>query len=94
MSCFERAAAMREGIFCAVPLQEGLTGKTIGKRIVRIKVNREDTLAPAVSASVIRHLCEVIDSLFLIGLVLAARSGRKQRLGDRAAKTFVVLDNI
>jgi uncharacterized RDD family membrane protein YckC len=75
-----------------VPIQEGLTGKTIGKRIVSIKVLREDFSQISVSRSIIRHLFDAVDMIFLVGLLVASVTLKKQRIGDLIAKTVVVID--
>ena len=75
-----------------ISIQEGLTGKTIGKRIVRIKVVKEDTSEGSASSSIIRHLFDIIDMFFLVGIFVAAASEKKQRIGDLVAKTIVVVD--
>lgn len=68
-------------------LLEGLTGATIGKRLVKIKVVREDGSPCGIGPAVIRTILRVIDGLpflYIIGMILIARSPRKQRLGDRS----------
>lgn len=76
--------------FGLISIQEGLTGQTIGKRVVRIKVIKEGTSESSVGSSVIRHLFDIIDMIFLIGLIVAAASEKKQRIGDLVAKTIVI----
>ena len=77
--------------FCLVPINEGLTGQTIGKRICGIKVVKINKDIPKISSSIIRHLFDLIDFAFLfIGLILIAVGKKKQRLGDIIAKTYVV----
>jgi uncharacterized RDD family membrane protein YckC len=76
--------------FGLISIQEGLTGKTIGKRVVRIKVIKDGTSETFVSSSIIRHLFDIIDMFFLVGLIVAATGEKKQRIGDLVAKTIVV----
>lgn len=75
-----------------IPIQEGLTGRTIGKRIVKIKVLKEDFSDISLGSSIIRHLFDVIDMFFLVGLIVASTNLKKQRIGDLVAKTIVVID--
>jgi len=78
--------------FALIPLQEGLTGRTTGKRIVGVRVLRDDFLDNSVSRSIVRHLFDLIDLFFGVGLLVAASTLKKQRIGDLIAKTIVVVD--
>ncbi len=74
---------------------EGTTGQTIGKKIVNIKVVRQDGKPMTYMDALIRTILRVIDGLpfaipYLLGLVLVVINEKKQRLGDMAAKTLVV----
>jgi uncharacterized RDD family membrane protein YckC len=71
---------------------EALTGMTVGKRIVGIRVVAEDGEHLSLGAAVIRNLLRPVDSLFffLVGALFALTSSRRQRLGDRAAGTLVI----
>jgi uncharacterized RDD family membrane protein YckC len=73
-------------------LLEGSKGQTIGKMVTKIKVVREDGKPIDMNQSLTRNLLRIIDGLFayLIGAFLIWRSDKKQRLGDRIAKTVVV----
>jgi uncharacterized RDD family membrane protein YckC len=74
-------------IFC-----ESLTGATVGKRIVHLRVVAEDGTEVTFGAAVVRNLLRIVDALFLylVGAIFALASPRGQRLGDRAAHTLVV----
>ena len=65
-------------------------GQTIGKNAVGIEVRAIDR-SPRLTfgQASIRNLLRLVD-FFLIGWVMIAASPRKQRLGDRAAKTVVL----
>lgn len=68
-------------------------GKTLGKRVLHLRVMDERGLPLRFSQVVIRNLLRAIDSLPIAYLVggLATLAGRKaQRLGDFAAATIVV----
>ncbi|MFC5471590.1 RDD family protein [Cohnella suwonensis] len=76
-------------------LLEGFTGYTLGKFFLRIQAVNEEGRVPGFVKSLIRTVLRLVDTnpLLMGGLpagisVLATR--KKQRLGDMAAKTFVV----
>lgn len=72
---------------------EGLRGATVGKMLMKIKVVREDGSAYGFGPALIRNILRIIDVLpflYIIGLILISRSDKKQRLGDRIAKTVVI----
>lgn len=74
-------------------LMEGYLGQTIGKMLFGIRVVREDTgEVPSVTAATIRTALRVIDGLFgyAVAFVTVLISGKRQRLGDVAARTLVV----
>ena len=73
-------------------LCEAATGATLGKSMVGIQVVGEGGLHLTFGEAVVRNLLRVIDSLFfyLVGAIFALTSPHGQRLGDRAAHTFVV----
>ena len=71
---------------------EGSRGQTIGKMITKIKVVREDGKPIDMNQAFTRNILRIIDGFigYLIGAILIWRSDKKQRLGDRVAKTIVV----
>jgi uncharacterized RDD family membrane protein YckC len=72
---------------------EAARGATVGKMITRIRVAREDGSPCGLGPAVVRNVLRVVDALpflYIVGLVLISRSGKKQRLGDRLAKTVVI----
>jgi uncharacterized RDD family membrane protein YckC len=71
---------------------EAALGKTLGKRMVGIRVVDEEGDEIGFSAAVIRNLLRLVDGLFvyLVGAIFAWSSPLGQRLGDRAAGTVVV----
>jgi uncharacterized RDD family membrane protein YckC len=73
-------------------LCEALTGRTLGKRLVGIRVVDEEGDEIDLAGAVIRNLLRLVDGLFfyLVGALFAFSSPRGQRLGDRAAHTVVV----
>src|SRR5271157_795494 len=68
---------------------EGSKGQTIGKMVTKIKVVGEDGEKINMNQAFTRNILRVIDGLlaYLIGAILIWRSDKKQRLGDRIAKT-------
>jgi uncharacterized RDD family membrane protein YckC len=79
--------------FLYFPVLEGLRGATVGKMVMKITVVREDGSACGFGPALIRNILRIIDVLpflYIIGLILISRSDKKQRLGDRIAKTAVI----
>jgi uncharacterized RDD family membrane protein YckC len=69
-------------------------GRSIGKWLVGLRVVGADGSALSARASLVRSLLRLIDVLptsYLIGFVVMVASRRRQRLGDFAAATVVVL---
>lgn len=79
-------------VFVYYLYMEASQGGTFGKKILGLRVVKEDGSPISWSESLIRNLLRIIDGLFvyLIGAILIWTSPRKQRLGDRAAHTVVV----
>jgi uncharacterized RDD family membrane protein YckC len=74
---------------------EGLVGRTLGKRILCLRVVREDGSPIHLGAAALRNLLRIVDGLFgyLVAAISVWTSPTRQRLGDRAARTYVVLDS-
>lgn len=73
-------------------LLEGLwDGQTVGKKVLGIKVVKEDGAECTLGASFLRNLLRVIDGLFYyaVGFLVMAISDKRQRIGDRIAGTVV-----
>jgi uncharacterized RDD family membrane protein YckC len=73
-------------------LSEAATGQTLGKRFLGVRVESIDGRSAGTGAIVIRTLLRVVDSLpalYLLGLIVALLTPRRQRLGDLAARTVV-----
>jgi uncharacterized RDD family membrane protein YckC len=71
---------------------EGTTGQTPGKRMMNIKVTREDGNKAMFADALIRTILRIIDGIFfyILGLIIILVTEKKQRLGDILAKTIVV----
>ena len=77
--------------FALFPLMEGVTGKTTGKRVMGIRIKRKDLTDANVGNSIVRHLFDIIDCFCLLGIIVAASTDRRQRIGDLVAGTVVVV---
>jgi uncharacterized RDD family membrane protein YckC len=73
-------------------LIQGLKGWTPGKLLFGIRTVAEDGRAPGIGRSAIRWLFLIVDGLCagLVGFIVALTSRGHRRVGDMAAKTFVV----
>jgi uncharacterized RDD family membrane protein YckC len=79
--------------FVVMPLLEGMTGQTIGKMILKIKVVRADGTNISIGPSIARHLFDIVDYLpffGIVGLIVASNNELNQRVGDLVAKTIVI----
>ena len=73
-------------------VMEAMTGATLGKRAMGLKVVKQSGEPIDWSASIVRNILRIIDGLFfyLVGAIAVWVSKNKQRLGDMAAHTIVV----
>lgn len=74
-------------------LLEGLSGATLGKWALGLRVVRTDGGKPGLVHSAVRNLLRLVDGLpafNIVGIVLILRSPEKARFGDRVAGTRVV----
>lgn len=71
---------------------EALFGGTVGKLALGLRVVNEDGDPITWGASIVRNLVRIVDGLFfyLVGAIAIWSSPARQRLGDRAAHTYVV----
>lgn len=75
---------------------ETVWAQTLGKRVMRIRVERVDGSKASAGPILIRTLLRAVDGIFFyaVGLIAILATGpRRQRLGDMAAKTRVVADD-
>jgi uncharacterized RDD family membrane protein YckC len=79
-------------VFAYFVVTEAVTGATLGKRMVGIRVVGENGEPITFGAAFVRNLLRCVDALFFyfVGFIFAILSTRGQRLGDRAAHTIVV----
>jgi len=87
------AAALAWFVGVHVILQ-GLTGGSLGKLVAGVRVVQADGRPPGIGRALVRSLFWAIDGLPccapLVGLITLLATGRKQRVGDMVARTFVV----
>ena len=79
--------------FLYLGLLQGIKGWTLGKLALGIRVVDESgRTGPGVGKGTIRWLLWIVDGFFfyLVAFVTALSSDKNQRVGDMAAKTFVV----
>ncbi len=70
-------------------------GRTPGKRLMRIRVVREDGSRVSVLDSAIRNIVRIVDLMpatYAIGIISMVLSSKSQRLGDMAAGTVVIAE--
>ena len=65
-------------------------GQTPGKKIVKIRVIRDDGRAERLSQAVLRALLRPIDDILFIGILLIACAKKEKRIGDLVAGTVVI----
>lgn len=67
-------------------------GQTVGKRLLGIKVVKEDGSECDIGTSFVRNLLRIIDGLFyyLVGFLAMAFTDNRQRIGDLLAGSVVV----
>ncbi len=69
------------------------SGQTPGKRMLGLRVMRDNGYPVRAGDAVVRNLVRIVDalpSMYLVGLVVMLFNGRSKRLGDFAAGTVVV----
>ena len=76
--------------FVLWPISEAFFGRTIGKGFLNLKVVSDNCESIGFGKAIIRFLLGFIDYIFLIGIIVAARSKEKKRIGDIVAKTIVI----
>jgi uncharacterized RDD family membrane protein YckC len=74
-------------------VKQGNTGQTIGKKIVGLKVLKEETGQPiGPGMSVVRYLAHIVDSLICyIGWLFPLWDAKKQTIADKIMGTVVVV---
>jgi uncharacterized RDD family membrane protein YckC len=80
------------GLFLYYAVLEAIFGASIGKLVFRMRVTMIDGSRPSGAAVVVRNLVRIMEAwlLYVPAGVSCLISGKKQRLGDHAARTVVV----
>ena len=75
-----------------IALETAWNGQTVGKKIVKIRVVKENGKSITFTEALIRNIFRIIDNQFvgLVGLILILVTEKKQRIGDLIAKTVVI----
>ena len=76
--------------FIIWPISEGLTGQSIGKWFLNLKVLKDDSESITLGHSFVRFFLGFLDYIFCIGIIIAYNDKLNKRLGDLVAKTVVV----
>src|SRR5579884_1278106 len=73
-------------------LQEGAFGATMGKAIIGVRVTRQDGSVPGLGSSAIRNAFRLVEGLplYVPGFFVAAFTRNRRRIGDFAARTYVL----
>ncbi len=75
-----------------------MRGQTPGKRLLGLRVIREDGLPVGLKESLLRNLLRVADlqpgMTYVLGMVCLVRDSKGRRLGDIVAGTIVVRDGL
>jgi uncharacterized RDD family membrane protein YckC len=80
-----------------IAMEYFMGGKTIGKRIVGIRVIQENGQSLTLLSAIIRNLFRLVDSLpvlYGLGAVVCFFHPRDKRVGDLIAGTVVVIDHV
>jgi len=75
-------------------LLEGVSGATLGKQMLSLRVVQVEGGVPGVARALIRNLLRAVDSLpalNILGVVLIVTSPQRARFGDRVAGTRVII---
>jgi len=75
-------------------LEGMLGGQTLGKKLFKLRVVKDDLTRCTPGAAAVRFLLRHIDSLgaYIAGALAYTSTEKRQRLGDMAARTIVVMD--
>ena len=69
----------------------GRTGQSLGKRVTKIRLIGEDTMAPVGALNAfVRDLVHILDGLTVVGYLWARWDNKKQTFGDKIMKTLVI----
>jgi uncharacterized RDD family membrane protein YckC len=72
---------------------EAITGRTLGKMLLGLKVIRLDGNSAGAGAIAVRTLFRLVDGLpflYLLGFIVVLSTKTRQRIGDLVARTVVI----
>jgi uncharacterized RDD family membrane protein YckC len=70
---------------------EGRTGQSLGKRVTKIRLIGEETMAPVGALNAfVRDLVHILDALTVVGYLWPRWDDKKQTFGDKIMKTLVI----
>lgn len=77
-------------------LMEWRFGATVGKLLTGVRVVSEDGKQATLEQITIRNLVRIVDAFpyfipYVVGIIIVAGDGCKRRLGDKEARTCIVL---
>jgi uncharacterized RDD family membrane protein YckC len=75
-----------------IGMELSMNGKTLGKKVLKIRTIRGNGQPLTLKHSAIRNLFRVFIDMFGVGVVLIFFSNQRKRLGDMAASTIVVIE--
>lgn len=80
--------------FLYLAVLQGVTGTTLGKQLAGIRTVQEDGRPPGIAKATLRWVLLIVDAFPylapLVGFICSLTSAGHRRVGDMAAKTFVV----
>lgn len=76
--------------FILWPVTESLTGKTIGKKLIGLKVISNNNKNITFGQAFLRFIFGFVDYIFLIGLIVASTNNSNKRIRDYIANTKVI----
>ncbi len=92
LPALEIMAAVAVVFFLYLTLFEGVLGATAGKFIIGLRVKSVEGASCGFGRALVRNLLRLVDGIavYLVALIVALVTKKKQRLGDLAAHTVVV----
>jgi len=84
--------------FCALwiiyfPVMEGITGRTLLKKLFKLKVVKKDFSKITIFQAFVRRIFDFVDILpmfGILGIILASSTKNNQRIGDLLSGTIVI----
>jgi uncharacterized RDD family membrane protein YckC len=80
------------GYFILQMVKQGNTGQTVGKKLIGLKVIKEDTQQPiGAGMGVVRWICHFLDGICFIGYLFPLFDAKKQTFADKIMGTVVIV---